>query len=152
MAEDFIVDPMPEAANMALDGLERELRGRYPKASALSRKAKVNLVRSRMTSFITGSSKKLLEEEVKPLVESFLKERGLELSAREDPHHADRRRLRLSSETERRRDYGGTILVKPSRKGMSLTFLEKVRGIIGCDRASAKDFRKIRAVFTRGVA
>ena len=35
----------PVLANMALDGLERELRGRYPKASALSRKAKVNLVR-----------------------------------------------------------------------------------------------------------
>ncbi len=66
---------------MALDGLERELRGRYPKASALSRKAKVNLVRYADDFIITGSSKKLLEEEVKPLVESFLKERGLELSA-----------------------------------------------------------------------
>ena len=35
----------PVFVNMALDGLERELRERYPKASALSRKAKVNLVR-----------------------------------------------------------------------------------------------------------
>ena len=29
---------------------------------------------------ITGSSQELLEREVRPLVESFLKERGLELS------------------------------------------------------------------------
>ena len=42
---------------MALDGLERELRGRYPKASALSRKAKVNLVRYADDFIITGSSK-----------------------------------------------------------------------------------------------
>ena len=49
----------PVLANMALDGLERELRGRYPKASALSRKAKVNLVRYADDFIITGSSKKL---------------------------------------------------------------------------------------------
>jgi hypothetical protein len=30
---------------------------------------------------ITGSSKELLEQEVKPLVEHFMRERGLELSA-----------------------------------------------------------------------
>jgi hypothetical protein len=27
-----------------------------------------------------------------------------------------------------------------------------VAGLVGCDRASAKDFHEIRAVFTRGVA
>ena len=35
----------PVLANLTLDGLERRLRERYPKATALSRKAKVNLVR-----------------------------------------------------------------------------------------------------------
>jgi len=30
---------------------------------------------------VTGSSKELLEQEVKPLVEQFMRERGLELSA-----------------------------------------------------------------------
>jgi len=35
----------PVLANLTLDGLERKLREHYPKASALSRKAKVNLVR-----------------------------------------------------------------------------------------------------------
>ena len=50
----------PVLANMALDGLERELRGRYPKASALSRKAKVNLVRYADDFIITGKFQKTL--------------------------------------------------------------------------------------------
>ena len=99
---------------MALDGLERELRGRYPKASALSRKAKVNLVRYADDFIITGSSKKLLEEEVKPLVESFLKERGLELSA--EKTQITRIEDGFDFLGQNVRDYGGTNLMKPSRK------------------------------------
>ena len=100
---------------------------RYPKASALSRKAKVNLVRYADDFIITGSSKKLLEEEVKPLVESFLKERGLELSA--EKTHITRIEDGFDFLGQNVRDYGGTIVVKPSRKNVA-TFLEKVRGII----------------------
>ena len=67
-------------ANLALDGLEAKLREKYPKASNASRKAKANLVRFADDFIITGSSKELLEKEIKPLVEQFMKERGLELS------------------------------------------------------------------------
>src|SRR5208337_2545451 len=74
-----------------------------------------------------GSSKKLLEEEVKPLVESFLKERGLELSA--EKTHITRIEDGFDFLGQNVRDYGGTIVVKPSRKNVA-TFLEKVRGII----------------------
>src|SRR5689334_16815766 len=70
----------PVLANLTLDGLEKKLREKYPKASNLSRKVKVNLVRYCDDFFITGRSKELLENEVNPLVEEFLKERGLELS------------------------------------------------------------------------
>jgi RNA-directed DNA polymerase len=41
---------------------------------------KVNFVRYADDFIITGNSKELLENEVKPLVKNFLKERGLELS------------------------------------------------------------------------
>jgi RNA-directed DNA polymerase len=117
----------PVLANMTLDGLERKLRERYPKASALSRKVKVNLVRYADDFIITGSSKELLEEEVKPLVESFLRERGLELS----PEKTQITQIEDGFDFlgQNVRDYGGTILVKPSRKNVA-TFLEKVRGII----------------------
>ncbi len=70
----------PVLANMVLDGLEKKLREKYPKATPKSRNAKVNFVRYCDDFIITGSSKELLATEVKPIVEQFLAERGLELS------------------------------------------------------------------------
>jgi RNA-directed DNA polymerase len=70
----------PVIANLTLDGLEAKLREKYPKASNASRRAKANLVRFADDFIITGSSKELLEKEIKPLVERFMMERGLELS------------------------------------------------------------------------
>jgi RNA-directed DNA polymerase len=70
----------PALANLTLDGLEKTLREKYPKANAQRHRAKINYVRWADDFIITGSSKELLEHEVKPLVEAFLKERGLALS------------------------------------------------------------------------
>src|SRR5258708_31512633 len=60
----------PALANLTLDGLERELRSLYP-GYRQSRKAKVNLIRFADDFVITGSSKEVLEHEVKPLVEQW---------------------------------------------------------------------------------
>src|SRR5258707_2499487 len=70
----------PVLANMTLDGLERRLRERYPKTTIKGIAAKVNFVRYADDFIVTAASQELLEHEVKPLVEAFLKERGLELS------------------------------------------------------------------------
>src|SRR4051794_29840839 len=70
----------PVLANLALDGLEQRLREQHPAASAKSRQAQVNLVRYADDFIITSRTKERLEREVKPLVEQFLRERGLELS------------------------------------------------------------------------
>src|SRR3989440_9836190 len=67
-------------ANMALDGLEQLLSSHFPKKGRNGGKAKVNLIRYADDFCITGASKELLEQEVKPLVEQFLRERGLDLS------------------------------------------------------------------------
>ena len=75
----------PVLANMALDGLERRLLKKF-RPNTHSHKAggskikKVNVVRYADDFIITGISKELLEDEVKPLVIGFLRERGLELS------------------------------------------------------------------------
>ena len=66
----------PVIANLALDGLERFLRHTYPPHTRRAQQAKVNLVRYADDFIITGSSYELLEQEVKPLVEQFLRERG----------------------------------------------------------------------------
>jgi RNA-directed DNA polymerase len=121
----------PVLANMALDGLERQLRERYPKATAQSRKAKVNLVRYADDFIISGSSKELLEREVKPLVEHFLRERGLELS----PEKTQITQIEDGFDFlgQNVRDYKGTVLVKPSRKNVA-ALLTKIRGIIEANR------------------
>src|SRR5439155_5326322 len=71
----------PVLANLALDGLQALLEKAFPKHRRGGRRVKANLVRYADDFVITGDSKELLEQEVKPLVEQFLRERGLELSA-----------------------------------------------------------------------
>jgi len=65
----------PTLANMTLDGLERAVRNAVP------RRSRVNFVRYADDFIVTGKSKRLLEENVRPAVEEFLAERGLTLSA-----------------------------------------------------------------------
>ncbi len=66
----------PVIANRTLDGLERLLASHFPKKGSPEKRAKVNLIRYADDFCITGRSKELLEQEVKPLVEQFLSERG----------------------------------------------------------------------------
>ena len=73
----------PALSNIALDGLERRLREVFPvrgKGSERGRAAQVHLIRYADDFIITGHSEELLRMTVKPLVESFLLERGLVLS------------------------------------------------------------------------
>ncbi len=79
----------PVAANLTLDGLEALLRGRYH-TTKKGRAHKVNLVRFADDFIITGASREVLEDEVKPLVEQFMGARGL-----------DSRQRRRSSRTSR---------------------------------------------------
>jgi RNA-directed DNA polymerase len=117
----------PVLANITLDGLEKRLAEKYPKTDFHRRKAKVNLVRFADDFIITGATKELLENEIKPLVESFLQERGLALSPE---------KTRITHITDgfdflgqNIREYNGTLLIKPSRKNIK-TFLTNIREVI----------------------
>ncbi len=124
----------PTLANMTLDGLEKLLLKHFPREKWKDGKKwtpKVNLVRYADDFIITGDSKELLENEVRPLVERFLEERGLALSA-------DKTRLTQIDEGfdflgQNLRKYDGKPLVKPSKKNTH-TFLEKIRGLIGANK------------------
>jgi RNA-directed DNA polymerase len=70
----------PVLANLALDGMERMLRAKYRVNSNAQRRGKVNLIRYADDFVISGSSQEVLAQEVKPMVENFLRERGLRLS------------------------------------------------------------------------
>ena len=120
----------PVLANLALDGLERLLRERFPKPKS-GYNAKVNLVRYADDFVITGASKELLEHEVQPLVEQFLRARGLELSPEKTSitHIEDG----FDFLGQNVRKYNGKILIKPSKKNVH-AFLDKVRKIIKANK------------------
>jgi len=111
----------PVLANLTLDGLEAAVK------SAASKTDKVNFVRYADDFIITGASKELLEEKIKPVVESFLKERGLELSA-EKTHvvHINQGFDFLGFNI---RKYGGKALTKPSKKSVKV-FLSNIRELL----------------------
>jgi RNA-directed DNA polymerase len=117
----------PVLANLTLEGLERLLRERYPKNTRRGTRAQVNVMRLADDFIVTGKTKALLQEEVKPLIEPFLRERGLELSA-EKPritHLEDG----VDFLGQHRRKYRGTLLIKPAKNTVH-AFLAKVWGLI----------------------
>jgi RNA-directed DNA polymerase len=121
----------PVLANLALDGLAKELLGHFPKHGRRTRGDKVNLVRYADDFVITGSSRELLENEVKPVVERFLSERGLELSPEKTlVTHIEEGFDFLGQNV---RKYGGKLLIKPSRKNVK-TFLENLRTVVKANK------------------
>jgi RNA-directed DNA polymerase len=122
----------PALANCALDGLERLLREKYPAGKRLKslggEKPCVNLVRYADDFVITSKSKELLAGEIKPLVEHFLQERGLELSPKKTViTHVEHGFDFLGQNV--RRYPSGKLLIKPSKKNVK-TFLDGIRRTI----------------------
>src|SRR3984893_2848876 len=70
----------PTIVNIALDRFETVLVVHFGQSDTATKRSRVRLVRYCDDFVITGISKELLENEVKPCVEAFLAERGLELS------------------------------------------------------------------------
>ena len=107
----------PTLANMTLDGLEKRLSEHFPREKWKDGKIwrpKVNLVRYADDFIITGDSKELLENEVRPLVELFLKERGLVLST--DKTRITHIDAGFDFLGQNLRKYDGKPLVKPSKE------------------------------------
>ncbi len=118
----------PALANRTLDGLQRLLADRFGTPRSRQRKCKVHLVRYADDFIITGTSKVLLEYEVKPLVEQFLQERGLELSHEKTRiTHVEDGFDFLGQTIRRHRD--GKVLIKPSQRNVK-TFLTKIQETI----------------------
>ena len=118
----------PVLANRTLDGLQRLLTERFGATQSRRKKCRVHLVRYADDFIITGTSEVLLEYGVKPLVEQFLQERGLELS------HEKTRITHIEDGFDFlgqtiRRHRSGKILIKPSKRSVK-TFLSKIQETI----------------------
>lgn len=107
---------------LALSGLEEAVK------SAISRRNdKVHVISYADDFVITGASKEVLENKVMPVVVSFLKERGLELSqAKTKITHIDEGFDFLGFNV---RKYKGKLLIKPSKKNVK-SFLDTIRKLI----------------------
>jgi RNA-directed DNA polymerase len=121
----------PVLANLALDGLEQRLRDAFPQRGPGSYQgiaARVRLIRYADDFIVTGASKEMLETKVKPIVEDFLSERGLELSQEKTTiTHVSEGFDFLGQNVKRHSN--GKLLIKPSRKSIQ-TLLSRVRSVI----------------------
>lgn len=120
----------PVLANMTLDGLEHLLKSRF------KRRHKVNLVRYADDFIVTGCSRELLEQEVRPLIETFLAERGLGLSPEKT------RVVHISEGFDflgwNVRKRSGGLLVTPA-KGNVKAFYRKVHDVLRSLRAAKQE-------------
>lgn len=129
----------PIIANMVLDGLEEMLNSKFKvrnmkqgklawKSPPIGRNQKVNFVRYADDFVVSGISKEVLENEVKPMVEKFLEERGLELSIEKTLI------TNISDGFDflgfNIRTYKGKLLIKPSKASVK-SFFENVNAIFG---------------------
>ncbi|HBA71180.1 MAG TPA: group II intron reverse transcriptase/maturase [Geobacter sp.] len=111
----------PLLANCTLDGLEAAVKAVTPYRS------KVNVIRYAADFVITGKTKELLEETIKPEVEKFLKERGLTLS----PEKTRITRIEDGFDFlgQNPRKYSGKFLTKPAKSNFK-TILVRIRETI----------------------
>lgn len=124
----------PVLANLALDGLSPLLREHFPRKKD-GTSAMVNLARYADDFVITGRSQALLEHEVKPLVEAFMRERGLELSPEKTLITRVEDGFDFLGQTVRKYP-NGAVLLTPSKKSVK-AFLTKIRETIDRNKATS---------------
>jgi RNA-directed DNA polymerase len=113
----------PVVANLALDGLEALLHKTFPRHQGM----KICLVRYADDFVITGATKALLQEQVMPLVQAFLQDRGLTLSLEKTTITHINDGFDFLGQNVRK--YNGKLLIKPSTKSQR-KLIEKVQAII----------------------
>lgn len=128
----------PLLANLTLDGLETGLKGFVKDQLGFekAKKAKVHLVRYADDFVVTGNSKEVLQTVVQPWVETFLRERGLQL------HKGKTRIVHIDEGFDflgwNFRKYSETLLIKPSHKNVK-AFYSTVREVIADHLSQPKE-------------
>jgi len=117
----------PCLSNFVLDGVEKLLDDNLGK-----RRRGVNFIRYADDFIITAKTKETLEKRIKPLLQKFLLDRGLELSSDKTKiTHIDDGFDFLGQNVRKypSGDSGSKLLIKPSKDNVK-TFLKKVRDVI----------------------
>src|SRR5436309_6533300 len=116
----------PVLANLTLDGLERILMEHFPKVKT-GKGSLGNFARYADDFIVTGRTKEILEQEVQPLIEQFMRERGLQLS--EEKTRITHIEEGFDFLGQNVRKYRGKLLIKPTRESVR-GLLEQVRSVI----------------------
>ncbi len=125
----------PALANFALNGLEKPLKLNFPVYWKEGNR-KVNLVRYADDFIITGKTRELLQDEVKPFVQHFLRERGLELSWKKTKVTYIQDGFDFLGQNIRK--YNDKLLIKPSKASIK-SFLKKIRTLIKSNKQATTE-------------
>jgi len=112
----------PTLLNVTLSGLESAIA-----AATTKFKDKVNFAIYADDFIVTGASREILDQKVKPAVIKFLKERGLVLSEEKTVITHINQGFDFLGHNVRK--YNGKLLIKPAKKNVKL-FLTNIRNII----------------------
>ena len=108
-----------------MDGMETLIQKRFPKWKPGH---KVNFIRYADDFVITAASREIIENEIAPMIESFLKERGLSLSPEKTKiTHITEGFDFLSQNT--RKYNNGKLLQKPAKKAI-IDIRHKLRELV----------------------
>ena len=125
----------PVLANMALDGMEDAVRAALGRSKTARQPAKAHVVRYADDFIVTGATRELLEQAVKPAVEAFLATRGLQLAPEKTLITHITQGFDFLGQNVRK--YGDKLLIKPARKSVA-SLLDKVRAVLGKNKAATQ--------------
>jgi RNA-directed DNA polymerase len=115
----------PVACNMTLDGIAQLLKEKFKKHKG------IHFIRYADDFIVTGYSKEILENEIKPAITAFLSNRGLELSQEKTRVTHITEGFDFLGQNVRKYPSQGKhkLLIKPSEKNIH-SFLEGIRKVI----------------------
>ncbi len=125
----------PVLANMTLDGLEAAVHAAHSQKSPRPRK-KLHIVRYADDFVITSNSREVLEQDIKPAVVRFLKERGLTLS--EEKTRISHIEQGFDFLGKNVRKYDNKLLIKPSKKSIK-AIREKIRSVVSKNKTARQE-------------
>jgi len=104
----------PTLMNLTMDGMEGLIRKKFPKWKSGH---KVNFIRYADDFVITAASREIIENEIAPMVKSFLKERGLSLSEEKTKITHIKEGFDFLSQNSRKYN-NGKLIQKPAKKAI----------------------------------
>jgi len=125
----------PTLANMTLDGLESAVKLSVAPTERAGRRFKVHVVRYADDFVVTGVSREILENHIRPAVVQFMAARGLELSE-------EKTRITHISQGfdflgQNVRKYTGKLLITPAKKSVKV-LLDKVREVVNGNKGATQ--------------